>query len=349
MFWIVGGGTIFHSLHKIFNHPVTAYINKQLYHVKWLGFHFEDFIMPLFLFIVGVVMPYSLGKRRARGDSKKQLHFHVVKRAAVLILLGLIYDGILRFNWPEMHLTGVLQRIGVCYFFAAMVLIHTKWRTQAIVAAAILLLYWAAMMLIPVPGHGAGVLTPQGCLSSYIDQQLLPGKIHEIYYGYGDSNGIIPTLSSVSTMLLGALAGHWLRSKRSANRKAAGLTIAGLVSLITGYLWGWVFPVVRLIWTSSMVLFANGWCLLLLALFYWVIDVRGYKKWAFFFIVIGMNPITIFFLAPVVNFERIANFFVQGAAGYAGAVKPLILPLGTVMAEWLFLWFLYRHKIFFKA
>lgn len=119
MFWIVGGGAIFRSLHKIFNHPVTAYINKQLYHVKWLGFHFEDFIMPLFLFIVGVVMPYSLGKRLARDNSKKQLYFHIVKRAAVLILLGLIYDRILRFNWPETYLTGVLQRIGVCYFFAA--------------------------------------------------------------------------------------------------------------------------------------------------------------------------------------------------------------------------------------
>jgi len=200
------------------------------------------------------------------------------------------------------------------------------------------------MMLIPVPNYGAGDLTMEGCLSSYIDQQLIPGQL---YYGYGDNEGLISTLPAICTVLLGALAGHWLRSNRSGNRKAAGLAIAGIVSLLVGLLWSLVFPIIKIIWTSSYVLFSGGWCLLLLALFYWIIDVKGYRKWAFVFIVIGMNPITIYFLQRFVDFDGIAEFFFLGVAEHAVLFKPLILPIGVLLVKWLF--FLYRHRIFFKA
>ena len=263
----------------------------------------------------------------------------------MLILLGLVLNGLLRFDWPGMRWPGVLQRIGLCYFFAAILVVHTKWRTQAIAVAAILLLYWAVMMLIPVPGFGRGVLTPEGCLSSYIDQQLIPGQL---YYGYGDNEGLISTLPAVCTVLLGVLAGHWLASQRGGGRKVIGLAVAGLVCLITGYVWGLFFPIIKIIWTSSYVLYAGGWSLLLLALFYWVIDVKSYKKWAIFFVVIGMNPITIYCLQGFVSFEGIAEFFLFGVSEHASLFKPLVLPFGTLLAKWLFLWFLYRHKIFFK-
>jgi predicted acyltransferase len=230
-----------------------------------------------------------------------------------------------------------------------MLVIHTGWRTQAIVMGAILALGWAVMMLVPVPGYGAGVITPQGCLAAYIDQQFLPGKFHTEYYGYGDSNGILPMLMSVSAAILGALAGHWLRTKRSGNYKAAGLAIAGVICLAAGLLWGQFFPIVRLIWTSSMVLYAGGYSLLLLASFYWVIDVKMVQKWAFFFIVIGMNSITIFFMCSFVNFSEIANFFLKGIAELTPSLGPLILSVGAVAAEWLFLWFLYRHKVFLRV
>jgi predicted acyltransferase len=350
MFWIIGGGTILRSLDGIFNHPVTAFISKQLTHAKWLGFHFEDLIMPLFIFIVGVAVPFSISNRLKRGQSRGRIYLHIVKRTAVLYLLGVMLgSGGLHFNWPEMDWVGVLQRIAVCYFFAALLVMHTRWQTQAIVAGAILLMYWAALTLVPVPDHGAGVITPAGCLPAYIDQQFLPGKIHEDFYGYGDSNGILPTLASVSTALLGVLTGHWLRSNRPGNRKVAGLAIAGLISLSVGYAWGRVFPIIRLLWTSSMVLFTAGLGLLLLALFYWLIDVRGHKRWAFFFIVIGANPITIYVLQSVVDFNAIARLFVIGIIQYAEPLQPLILPFAALTVKWLLLWFLYRHKIFLKV
>lgn len=349
MFWITGGEAVFASLHAIFKGPTTGFIARQLEHVKWEGFRFEDLIFPLFLFIVGTVLPFSVSRRIERGQSRRALYLHIFKRAGVLILLGLILNGLLRFNWPGMRWSGVLQRIGLCYFFAALLVMNTKWRTQLTVAVAILLLYWAAMALIPVPGYGPGVITPEGCLSSYIDQNLLPGKILEKYYGYGDNEGIISTLPAICTTLLGALAGHWLRSKYSPNRKAAALAAAGLVCLLTGYLWGMHFPIIKNIWTSSFVLVSAGYSLLLLALFYWVIDVKGYKKWAFFFIVIGMNAITIYYIQWIVSFDTVAAFFVDGIARCAGPAKPLILASAALAAKWLLLLFLYRRRIFLKV
>jgi predicted acyltransferase len=346
MFWIIGGGTLLASLAEVHSHPVTNTIHQQLEHVVWEGFHFEDLIYPLFLFIMGVVLPFSLTRRIERGQSRTMLHLHVLKRSAVIILLGLIMNGLLRFDWAQMRWPGVLQRIGLCYFFAAIIVMHTKWRTQAIIVAAILVVYWLGTILIPVPGHGAGDLSMEGCLSSYIDQQLIPGKL---YYGHGDNEGIISTLPAVCNVLLGALAGCWLRSGRSGNRKAAGLAIAGIVSLLVGLLWSLAFPIIKIIWTSSYVLVAGGLSLLLLALFYWIIDVRGHRKWAFFFIVIGMNPITIYFMQRFVDFDRIAKFFLLGIAEHVGLFAPLILPFGVLLAKWLFLWFLYRHRVFFKV
>jgi predicted acyltransferase len=346
MLWIIGGGELFTSLAKVWKTPAAQKIDEQLSHVEWEGFRFEDLIFPLFVFIVGVVLPFSISRRLEQGQSRSKIYLHILKRTVVLILLGLILNGLLRFNWPQMRWPGVLQRIGLCYFFAALLVVHTKWRTQAIVAVAVLLLYWAAMMLIPVPDYGAGALTKEGCLSSYIDQKVVPGVL---YYKYGDNEGVISTLPAVCTALLGVLAGHWLRSKRPGNIKAAGLLVAGIVSLIAGYLWGTVFPIIKIIWTSSYVLYAGGWSLLLLAFFYWIIDVHGYKKWAFFFTVIGMNPITIYFLRDLVDFDHIAGFFLAGLAQNAGSLNPLILPAGAVIIEWLFLWFLFRHRIFFKV
>ena len=349
MFWIIGGGTIFRNLDGIFDHPVTALISRQLTHVKWLGFHFEDLIMPLFIFVVGLAVPFSISNRLQRGQSRRRVYLHIFKRTAVLYLLGVMLgSGGLHFNWPEMDWVGVLQRIAVCYFFAAILVMLTKWPAQAIVAGVILLLYWAALALIPVPGHGAGVITPEGCLPAYIDQQLLPGKIHEDFYGYGDSNGILPTMASISTVLLGVLTSHWLRSNRSDRQKVTGLALAGLISLSAGYVWGQVFPIIRLLWTSSMVLFAAGLSLLLLALFYWLIDVRGYKKWAFGFVVIGMNAIAVFTASRVFAAHRIGRVFVGGLSKWCGQWNGLMNAVTGLIVVWLVLWWMYRKKIFIK-
>jgi len=345
MFWIIGGGTLLGSFAHVWKHPVTETLQHQLHHVEWAGFHFEDLIYPLFIFLLGAVMPFSISRRLERGESRTRVHLHIVKRTAGLILLGLIMNGLLRFDWPGMRWPGVLQRIGLCYFFAAFLVVHTKWRTQAVVIVATLLLYWAVTVLVPVPGFEAGDLTAEGCLSSYIDKQLIPGQL---YYGHGDNEGVLSTLPAICTALLGALAGQWLRSNRSGSRKAAGLAVAGAGCVMAGCAWGGLFPIIKILWTSSFVLFAGGWSLLLLALFYWIIDVLGFKRWALFFVVIGMNPITIYFLQRFVDFGEIAEFFFGGLAAHAGLYAALILPFGALMVRWLLLWFLYRHKIFFK-
>jgi predicted acyltransferase len=346
MFWIIGGGTVFASLAEIFPQPIFKTIQTQLEHVGWEGFRFEDLIFPLFLFIVGVVMPFSMARRKQEGG-RAAVIVHIIYRAAVLILIGMILNGLLKFDWPNMRWPGVLQRIGLCYGIAALIVFFTEWRTQAVVFVVILLAYWAVSMLVPVPGFPAGDITPKGCLSSWIDQQLIPGRF--CCYRFGDNEGLISSFPAVCTALLGALAGHWLRSARSGHQKALGLLVAGLVCVPLGYAWGQVFPIIKNIWTSSFVLFAGGWSLLLLAAFYWIIDVLGLKKWAFFFVVIGANPITIYILQHLVSFDDFAAVFLTGIAKNAGAWQPIVMPLGVITASWLLLFFLYRHKIFFKV
>jgi predicted acyltransferase len=346
MFWIIGGGTLFESLVEVWDHPITRTIQTQLTHVEWEGFRFEDLIFPTFIFVVGAVLPFSISRRLEQGHSPAGILLRIIQRTAVLLLLGLILNGLLRFDWATMRWPGVLQRIALCYFFVALFVLYTNWRVQAAAVPVILLLYWAVTMLVPVPGHACGDLTMQGCLSSYIDQHLIPGSL---YYKYGDNEGIISTLPAVATALLGVLAGHWLRTERTGSRKAAGLALAGVACVAVGHLWSFLFPIIKILWTSSYVLFAGGWSLLLLALFYWVIDVKGYRRWSFFFVVIGMNAITIYFLQNVIDFQRIAAFFLHGLADHVGLYQPLLLLSGALAARWLFLWFLYRHKIFFRV
>jgi predicted acyltransferase len=347
MFWITGGEELVHSLYRVFPHPMTEALDRQFQHVPWEGFHFYDLIFPLFLFIVGVVLPFSLTRRLEVGASRAGLYRHILRRFLLLFLLGLIYNGLLDFRLHDLRIAGVLQRIAVCYFLAALVVVNTSLRGQAAVTGGILLLYWAIMKLIPVPGFGAGVLTPQGNLSAYIDQRFLPRPY--CCYDFGDNEGIVSTLPAVATTLMGVLAGHWLRSTQPPKRKLAGLILASLASLLLGLVWGHWFPVIKNLWTSSYVLVAAGWSLLLLAFFYWIIDLRGFQRWAFFFVVIGLNPITIYVARRLLDFGTIAGIFVHGFIDYFGPLKPLFWDFSTLAVGWLFLWFLYRQKIFLKV
>ena len=346
MMWIIGGEGVIHSLCQVIHHPLMNKLDLQFEHVAWAGFRFYDLIFPLFLFIVGVVLPFSITRRLEAGANRKEIYKHLVRRLVVLFILGLVVNGLLAFNFHELRIPGVLQRIAICYFIAGLVMMNAGVRGQAAVAGGLLLVYYLVMRLVPVPGIGAGVLTPDGNLSAFIDQHLLPRPF--CCYTFGDNEGILSTIPAISTCLMGALAGHWLRSNRPAPRKALGLALAGIVSLVLGLIWGHWFPIVKNIWTSSFVLFAGGWSLLLLALFYWIIDVRGYRRWAFFFTVIGLNPITIYVIRSQFNFGTVANVFARGFINYFGTFKPLFWDLSILAVIWLFLWFLYRQKIFLK-
>jgi len=347
MFWIMGGAALFLNLFKLADNPVTRALAAQFHHSRWHGFTFEDLIFPLFLFIVGCSMPFSLTKRLARGDSRRELYKHMIRRTLVLFFLGLVYNGVLNFDFATMRYAGVLQRIAVCYFFAALIVMNTDVRGQAVWAGALLLFYWAIMKLVPVPGHGAGVLTPEGNLAGYIDRLLLPGRF--CCYEFGDNEGILSTIPAVSTTLMGVLSGHWIRSSSPAGGKVRGLLAAGAVSLAAALLWNLAFPINKLIWSSSYVLFAGGWSLLLLAAFYWIIDVRGYVRWAFPFVVIGLNPITIYVAQGLFDFGVIADVFVHGFIDELGAFKPLFWSFCVLAVKWLFLYFLYRQRIFLRA
>lgn len=348
MFWITGGDSIFPALFTLLGTPFFLGLSRQLEHTEWNGFTFYDLIFPLFMFIMGATMPFTLTKYLERGDSKRSLYGHVIKRSALLLLFGLIYNGLLGFNFSEMRYAGVLQRFAVCYFFAALIIINVrKQKTQAIWAGGILLFYWAIMALVPVPGHGMGVLTPEGNLASFIDRLLLPGRF--CCFGLGDNEGLLSSIPAISTVLLGALAGHLLRTDLAQTKKALYLALAGVGSLVLALIWNFIFPINKLLWSSSYVLFAGGWSLLLLALFYWIIDVRGHQKWAFPLIIIGMNSITIYIIQGLFDFGVIATIFVHGFINHMGDFRPLFWAICVFTVKWLFLLFLYKKKIFLKV
>ena len=347
MFWIAGGEEIFHSLDRVAGSPLTHLFHSQLQHVAWEGFRFYDLIFPLFLFIVGMVLPFSLTRRLERGESRGALYRHLAVRLGLLFLLGLVHNGLLDFNLHELRIPGVLQRIAICYFVAGLVVMNSSVRGQVITAGAILFSYWAILALIPVPGFGAGVITPEGNLAGFLDRTLIPQPF--CCYQFGDNEGILSTLPAVATTLLGAMAGHWLRSGQSPQRKAGGLALAGLACLVLGNLWGLGFPIIKNIWTSSYVLVAAGWSLLLVALFYWIIDVRGWRRWAFFFTVIGTNPILIYVLRSQFDLAHVTRVFVRGFINNFGAYTPVVMDFCVMMTGWLLLYFLFRKKIFLKV
>ena len=349
MFWIVGGDDVAKALAKWWGTPESKTFAERFEHVAWEGFRFYDLIFPLFLFTVGVVLPFSLRKYQSGDQPKAGAFGRLARRVVLLFLLGLIYNNLLRFDFANLRVTGVLQRIAICYGIAAVIFLLTKARTQAILFVAILVGYWAILMYVPSPESTAGDLSIEKNLAGYLDRHYLPGKINKGYYGFGDNEGLLSTIPAVATALLGVLAGHWLLSGQGRWIKALGLAVGGLACLGLGTLWAREFPIIKILWTSTYVLIAGGWSLLLLAFFYTIIDVLRLRAWAFFFVVIGVNAITIYIASRIIPFDDIARFFLGGVVRYSGSFGPVVVPIGTVAIEWLFLLHLYRNKIFLRV
>ncbi len=349
MLWIVGGDVLVQALAKAFPGPFFGALDGQMRHVPWSGFHFYDLIFPLFLFLAGVTIPFSLVRRREAGEPLRCLYGKIAMRTGLLVLFGCVYNGLLAFDFQQMRYASVLGHIGIAWGLAAVLALHVRPRGMLLWTGGLLLAYWAAMTLVPVPGYGAGVLTPEGNLAAWVDRHLLPGHL---YGGVFDPEGLLCKIPAAALALLGVLAGEWLRAPRpaSGNQKTAGLAGAGAVALGLGALWGVWFPVNKALWTSSFVLVAGGLSLLLLALFYWVIDVRGFRRWSFPFAVIGMNAIAIYLGAEIVDFGHTAEYVFGGAAGLAGErLQPVLLAAGVLLVEWTVLYFLYRKKVFLKV
>jgi predicted acyltransferase len=345
MFWIIGGGAIFRELlAKGANSGFLKGLLLQLEHVQWEGFHAWDLIMPLFLFIVGTAMPFSFGKRLARGESKRQLYLHVIKRVVLLFVLAWIAKRQLQtFDWANMRLfTSTLQAIAMGYLITSIVILNMRAGWQMITLTVLLLLFWALVALVPVPGYGAGVFTENGNLVVYLDRLILGRR--QLGMGFR----IISLMTFGCTVMLGALAGQLLRSEKSQATKVIYLFGAGVGCLILGQAWDNWLPIIKQIWTSSFVLFSAGWSLLLLALFYLVIDVWGVWKWAFGFVVIGMNAIAVYVATRVFDFCLIGDVFVAGLAKWTGQWHGFVREVAGFVVVWLILYWMYRKKSFIK-
>ncbi|HTP79657.1 MAG TPA: DUF5009 domain-containing protein [Bacteroidota bacterium] len=277
-------------------------------HARWNGWTFTDLIFPFFLWIVGVAMTLSFSKRMECGADTGKLALHVLQRSVIIFAIGFFLAGFpfglfgSHFSFSTIRIPGVLQRIAVCYLIAGLVALYTDVRKQVAVIWSLLLLYWVLIELIPVPGYGAGVLTPQGNLAWYIDSHILAGHTWSGAPAPGfDPEGIFSTLPAIATTLFGVLTGHFLRTDRSQEEKTAWMFVAGTFLTFVGLVCDNWLPINKNLWTSSYSIFMAGLALNIFAFCYWLIDVQGYKKWTRPFEIYGLNAITMFFLAGLIG------------------------------------------------
>ncbi|HEV3415958.1 MAG TPA: hypothetical protein VG056_04075, partial [Pirellulales bacterium] len=309
MFWIVGADALGEALANFKGGPITKLAAKQLEHAPWEGFHFYDLIFPLFVFMIGVAITFSLGRLVATEGRNAALK-RVVRRAAPLYVLGLFYYGGLNGHIDHIRLLGVLQRLALCYLFAGLLFVYLRPRGLVAVCIALLVGYWALLTFVPVPEFGAGDFAERHNLTNWIDRMYLPWRKWD---GDHDPEGLLSTLPAIASCLLGVFAGLLLRDPaRSERQKVACLAVAGAALVGLGYAWGLEFPVIKKIWTSSFVLVAGGFSTLLLAAFYLVIDVWKLRMWAMPLVWIGANALTIYIISNVVDFGKLSDRFAGG-------------------------------------
>jgi predicted acyltransferase len=344
MLWIIGGQQIVRSVAKGVPNRFTNGLADQFEHVPWVGLHCFDVIWTLFMFMVGVSLSFSLARRKAMHESERSIYAHAAKRALLLFTLGMIAQGnLLEFRLATFHpFYSVLHGIAAGYFIATVVTMRLRMRGQAVVTAIFLVLYWILLVSIPVPGVGRGVLTPTGNAAIYIDT-LIQGRLH-----YGENTWFLSYLGFASSVLLGSLAGELLLSERGSKTKCYLLFGYGASLLLTGLLWSHWLPIIKLLWTSSFVLVAGGLSCLLLALFYLIIDVLGYKRWSFPFKVIGMNALAVYMATNLFDFRKIGNIFVGNLLARAGRWDQLLADSAALAVVWLILYWMYRTRSFVK-
>jgi predicted acyltransferase len=342
MFWIVGGDYVVRSWPAIHDSALTRELAAQMEHCEWAGFHFYDLIFPLFVFIVGVSLVFSIPRlveRAGRGAAVRR----IVIRSALLFLLGIFYMGGVANGFKGVYFAGVLHRIAVAYFFAALIFCFFRLRAMIGICLGLLVGYWALMTLVPVPGIGVPSLAGPGKnLAHYLDQLYLPGQKFE--------GTLLSTMPAVANCLLGVFAGLLLKSQGVPNqRKVYWLLGGGAASLTLGFAWAQEFPIIKLLWTSTYVLVACGCSAILLGIFYQVVELWDLRKWAQPFVWIGMNAITIYLVANMMNFRRLATRFVGGDIKlWLGPYSDLVTSLVALALVFWLVNFLYRRKIFLR-
>ena len=345
MFWITGGGALAIAISQITG---AEWLENQMHHVAWEGFRFYDLIFPLFMFIAGVAIPFSVKAKLEKNVPKNKLVWKAFKRFIILIVLGILYNGTFRNGFEDGRIASVLGQIGTGYFFAALIVIYfDSFRSRIIWLVGILTGIGIIQLLIPVPGFGAGVLTPEGCINGYIDRMLLPGRLHG---GTFDPEGILCSLSATGITLMGTIAGNILRRKKNSDWQKMGfLTISGVFSIVLALILSTFYPIIKSCWTSTFNLLTGGISFILLAFFYLIIDHWGFKKWAFYFRIIGMNSIFVYLFTRMIDVKMVAEFFIGWLAKPLGDNANLLLIIGGLTVVWLLLYFMYRKKIFLRV
>jgi predicted acyltransferase len=381
MLMILGADESLTALQKMHDTGLTGFIATQFDHADWEGFRFYDLIFPLFVFMVGISIVFSLDKHLQAGG-RKEAYWRIVRRFGLMYLLALIYSGGVMHRWPDIRLMGVLNRIALCYLCVSLLFLHVRWRGLAAITAGLLLGYWALMTFVPFPDvrprtptgelvspvltatntsqldwsstyQLRGVYDKGVNLANYLDQKYLPGRKWD---GTWDPEGLLSTLPAVATCLLGVLVGLFLRKPGlSDQERVFWLTGAGVTCLVAGWLWGCQFPVIKKIWTSSYVLVAGGWSALLFAGFYQVIEIWQLRRWTTPFVWIGANAITLYMVNNLVNpthlAERLAGGDVKHAIAAhlgqgAGDILLALVALGLLLALGRFL---YQRRIFLRV
>lgn len=336
-----------------------------LKHSAWNGWTPTDLVFPTFLFLVGTTIVFSFESRLSRGASRKSLALHTLRRFVILFLLGLVVNGFPFFPLGTLRIYGVLQRIAICFLICSFLYLWDRRPTSKIVLAVIALVgYWALMRLVPVPGYGVPgkdipFLDKNANIVAWLDRHIFPGRLYE---GVRDPEGLLSDIPAIATTLLGMLTAMWLRTKNSMGRKCAGMLGAGVVLVLLGELWNPWFPINKKLWTSSYVLFAAGMSLLGLAVCYWAVEIRGWKKgWTYYWLVFGSNAIAAYVLSELLASglsairlspnKTLEGFIYQSLFQqvHPPGIGALLYALAFVMVCWLVVWPLYVKKIFIKV
>jgi predicted acyltransferase len=375
MVWIIGGAEVVRAFAVMTG---QRWLVPQMEHIDWAGLHFYDLIFPLFIFIVGVSLVFSLSKTIAQSGRREALK-RIFRRSLLLYLLGFIFSGGFTKAWPELHFAGVLQRIAAAYFFAALLFCFFNRRGLIVWCVALLVGYDAVMSFVPMRdihldqqtfdqiAARTGEKDPMkaflgttnwvSCkfsrgynLANQVDFLYLPGFKG---YGYYDPDGLLSTIPVVATCLLGVFAGLLFRSAMPDRMRLLYLVAGGVILVNLGLIWGLHFPIVKRLWSPSYVLVSGGFSAIALAVFYWLIDVAGFRKWCVPFVWVGMNSITIYFSKCVVDYTALGNRLAGGSIKhYLNTLIPglgdfLTICIGLGLALWLCR-FLYRRKVFLR-
>lgn len=348
MLWIIGAETIVHQLARWLKVPWLLGWAQQLQHVPWQGLRAYDLIFPLFMFLSGIAIPFSFDGRLARGDSKRRMAGKIATRVAVLVLLGMLYNGLLAAKPEVPRLASVLGQIGIAWGIAAALhLVVQDAKKRLALLIGLLGAIAALQLLIPVPGHGAGMLTQAGSFNAWLDRMLLPGKLHG---GTFDPEGLLSIISASTLTLAGSLLGSTLRKHAPSWRLVGWQSLTGAACIAAGWLlWHLGYPPIKALWTASFDLLAIGISLLVFALFFAVIDVMRWQRWSLPLRVIGMNPLTIYLLARFISFDDPAALCFGRLARACGEAGPVVLACGVLLIEWVLLYCLYRKKWFLRV